>query len=48
MEEELEKRFPLNTVLNGYSLPTIRAAIEINRGGPPKPSSFSSPPASYE
>jgi eukaryotic-like serine/threonine-protein kinase len=30
--EDLAKRFPLNTVLNRYWLPTIGAAIELNRG----------------
>ncbi|HJY86963.1 MAG TPA: hypothetical protein VKE24_09015, partial [Candidatus Acidoferrales bacterium] len=34
--DELAKRFPLNTMINGYWLPTIRAAIEINRGNPAK------------
>jgi eukaryotic-like serine/threonine-protein kinase len=29
--EELAKRFPLHTLINGYHLPAIRAAIEINR-----------------
>jgi tetratricopeptide (TPR) repeat protein/class 3 adenylate cyclase len=29
---ELGRRFPLNTVLNNYWLPTIHAAIEIDRG----------------
>jgi len=32
--EELEKQFPVNTVLNRYWLPTIRAYIEIYRGNP--------------
>jgi serine/threonine protein kinase/Flp pilus assembly protein TadD len=31
MADDLSKRSPLNTVLNGYWLPTIRAAIELNR-----------------
>jgi eukaryotic-like serine/threonine-protein kinase len=30
--EELSKNFPQNTVINGYWLPTIRAAIAIDRG----------------
>src|SRR5260370_38646460 len=33
LAEDLAKRFPLNTVINGYWLPTINASIEINRGG---------------
>jgi eukaryotic-like serine/threonine-protein kinase len=31
MSDELEKQDPLNTTTIGYWLPTIRAAIEINR-----------------
>ena len=34
--DELAKQFPLNTVLNSYWLPSIRAAIEINRNNPSK------------
>jgi tetratricopeptide (TPR) repeat protein len=30
--DELARQFPLNTVINHYWLPTIRAAIEIDRG----------------
>jgi len=32
----LSGRFPLNTVINGYWLPTIRAAMELNDGRPDK------------
>jgi eukaryotic-like serine/threonine-protein kinase len=32
--EDLTQRFPLDTAINGYWLPTIRAAIEINRKEP--------------
>jgi serine/threonine protein kinase len=32
--EELEKQFPVNTLLNHYWLPTTRAYIEIHRGNP--------------
>jgi tetratricopeptide (TPR) repeat protein len=31
MADELGKDSPLNTVLNGYWLPTIRAAVELNQ-----------------
>jgi eukaryotic-like serine/threonine-protein kinase len=31
MADQLSRRWPLNTVLNSYWLPTIRAAIELNR-----------------
>jgi eukaryotic-like serine/threonine-protein kinase len=34
MADELAREFPMNTVLNGYWLPTIRAAIEIERKNP--------------
>jgi eukaryotic-like serine/threonine-protein kinase len=34
LSEELEKQHPLNTALNGYWLPTIRAYLEIRRGDP--------------
>ena len=36
MADELEKQNPVNTVIVGYWLPTIRAAIEINRNNPAK------------
>ena len=36
MADDLSKQSPLNTVLNGYWLPTIRAAIELNRKHPDK------------
>ncbi len=34
MADELAREFPMNTMLNGYWLPTIRAAIEIERMNP--------------
>jgi tetratricopeptide (TPR) repeat protein/predicted Ser/Thr protein kinase len=34
--DELEKQNPVNTVIIGYWLPTIRAAIEIDRNNPVK------------
>jgi hypothetical protein len=34
MADELQYQNPLNTKLNGYWLPTIRAAIEISRKNP--------------
>jgi DNA-binding winged helix-turn-helix (wHTH) protein/tetratricopeptide (TPR) repeat protein len=48
MADDLAKRFPLNTVINGYWLPTIRAAIEINQGTPAKAIEVLAPAASYE
>jgi len=46
--DDLAKLFPLNTVINGYWLPTIRAAIEINQGAPTKAIELLAPAASYE
>ena len=34
MAADLTQRYPDNSVVNGYWLPTIRAAIQINRGNP--------------
>ena len=34
MADELAREFPMNTMLNAYWLPTIRAAIEIERKNP--------------
>jgi DNA-binding winged helix-turn-helix (wHTH) protein/tetratricopeptide (TPR) repeat protein len=34
--EDLAKRFPLDTLVNGYWVPTIRAAISLNRNNPAK------------
>jgi eukaryotic-like serine/threonine-protein kinase len=36
MADDLAKRFPSDTVVNRYWLPTIRGAIEINRRNPAK------------
>ena len=36
LADEMQKRFPLDTVVNGYCLPTLRASIEINRSNPGK------------
>jgi hypothetical protein len=36
MAQGLAKRFPHDTVINAYWLPTINAAIEISRGNPSK------------
>jgi eukaryotic-like serine/threonine-protein kinase len=32
--DELAKQFPLNTLLNRYWVPTLRAAVELNRNNP--------------
>jgi tetratricopeptide (TPR) repeat protein len=34
MADELAREFPMSTMLNGYWLPTIRSAIEIDRRNP--------------
>ena len=34
MADELGENSPVNTILNGYWLPTIRAAVAINRKNP--------------
>ncbi|HKW17082.1 MAG TPA: protein kinase [Terriglobales bacterium] len=36
MADDLAARYPLNTVINRYWLPTIYASIEIDRGNPAK------------
>jgi eukaryotic-like serine/threonine-protein kinase len=36
MADDLEKLNPFNTTMNGYWLPTIRAALELNRQNPSK------------
>jgi eukaryotic-like serine/threonine-protein kinase len=48
MADELARRFPLNTVINGYWLPTIRAAIEINQGASAKAVEILAPATPYE
>ena len=34
LADDLEKRFPTNTILRDYWLPSIRAAIDLDRGDP--------------
>lgn len=48
MADELEKKNALNTKINGYWLPTIRAAIEIDRQNPSKAIEILQPAISYE
>jgi serine/threonine protein kinase/tetratricopeptide (TPR) repeat protein len=36
LADDLEKRFPKNTLINAYWLPTIRASIEVQRSDPSK------------
>jgi eukaryotic-like serine/threonine-protein kinase len=48
MADELAKRSPLNTMLNGYWLPTIRAAVELHRKHPEKAISLLEAASGYE
>lgn len=48
MAQDLAKRFPHDTLMNGYWLPTIHAAIEINRGNPAKAIEMLQTTAPYE
>jgi serine/threonine protein kinase/tetratricopeptide (TPR) repeat protein len=48
LAEELEKQFPLNTALNGYWLPTIRAYLEIQRGNAAQALKLLEPAGRYE
>jgi serine/threonine protein kinase/tetratricopeptide (TPR) repeat protein len=48
MADQLQKLFPLDTVIIGYWLPTIRATIAINRTAPFKAVEFLEAAAPYE
>jgi eukaryotic-like serine/threonine-protein kinase len=48
MADELQKRFPLDTLINNYWLPTIRATIEINRDNPSQAIDLLNVAAPYE
>ena len=48
LADELAKRFPLDTMLNRYWIPTIRASIEIRRGNPAKAIDLLQPVARYD
>ena len=48
MADELEKQNPVNTVIVGYWLPTIRAAIEMNHNDPAKAIELLHAATSYE
>jgi len=48
MADELRKENPLNTMINGYWLPTICAAVEINRKNPGKAIQILETAAPYE
>jgi len=48
MSDELARRYPLDTLINGYWLPTIRAAIELDRNNPTEAIKLLQEAASYE
>ena len=48
LADDLAGRFPLNTVINHYWLPTIYASIEIQRGNPAKAVELLQTTARYE
>lgn len=48
MTQDLAKRFPRDTLINSYWLPTINAAIEINRRNPSKAIEILQVTAPYE
>jgi eukaryotic-like serine/threonine-protein kinase len=48
LADEVQKQFPLDTIINDYWLPTVRAAIEINRSNPAKAIEFLRTAAPYE
>jgi tetratricopeptide (TPR) repeat protein len=46
--DKLQRQFPLDSVVSGYWLPTIRASVEINRGDPSKAIELLKAAAPYE
>jgi eukaryotic-like serine/threonine-protein kinase len=48
MADELQKENPLNETINSYWVPTIRAAVEINRKNPEKAIQILDASAPYE
>ena len=48
MADDLAQQFPLNTVVNSYWLPTIRASIELNRADAAKAIDILKSTASHE
>jgi eukaryotic-like serine/threonine-protein kinase len=48
MTDQLAKQFPQSTIINSIAVPTLRAAIEINRKNPPKAIEFLQTVAPYE
>jgi predicted Zn-dependent protease len=48
LANEVQKQFPLDTIIGDYWLPTVRAAIEIDRSNPTKAIEFLKAAAPYE
>jgi len=48
MSKDLARRYPLDTLINGYWLPTIRAAIELDHNNPAEAIHLLQGAASYE
>jgi eukaryotic-like serine/threonine-protein kinase len=48
MSDDLARRYPLDTLMNGYWLPTIRAAIELDHNNPAEAVHLLQGAASYE
>ena len=48
MAHDLAERFPLNTAINRYWLPSVYASIEINRGRPSKALEYLQSTTQYE
>jgi DNA-binding winged helix-turn-helix (wHTH) protein/tetratricopeptide (TPR) repeat protein len=48
MSDDLAQRYPLDTLINGYWLPTIRAAIELDHNNPAEAIKLLQGAASYE
>jgi ATP/maltotriose-dependent transcriptional regulator MalT len=48
LSDELQKQFPVNTMLNNYWLPVIRAYIEIRNGRPAQALKFLETAAPYD
>jgi DNA-binding winged helix-turn-helix (wHTH) protein/tetratricopeptide (TPR) repeat protein len=48
MSDDLARRYPHDTLINGYWLPTIRAAIELDRNNPAEAIHLLQGAASYE
>jgi serine/threonine protein kinase/tetratricopeptide (TPR) repeat protein len=46
--DEFDRDSPLNTVIQGYWLPSIRASLELNRGTPARAIDLLQPAAPYE